>query len=607
MSERCEYCWAKFHSHKYLEHHHNVAKYCHNYKYVLFTCRKCNFSTRGIKNIDTHMKNCKSLTASEEDPVEQLHKRIRELEETIVSYKTKLVAATTSLEAEERLSTRLTLERLKNKIFRHIIEQNTSIRVDDVLVEEEDGIHVYNTQGGCIPIFVHEHVKSDDNVTVHQLMSVKKTNPKDTVKHDTPKKVSAAKQPLEKKPDVKNYDKKVRIITDETTHMDKQVDPEPAEEHKKPRKQSYRSVKSSLELIPETSEEDLSMHIDLIDAEIEDKIDEFGNLSEAYEAFDKAFSTLRQSRIYTKILDDLRAQRWNIFGRISFSAYQSLIQEHIRAIETIFREKKYSEKKSTSIISKGLSPLESRLVNYGNYTTSHLEIDEIQRLETVLDLSVNRVKEYAQYNIETLCNNFYNYGVVLLPFRKNLTRYLFNRYGFNNIIYLPLPKNSEEDPFSFYILERVNKDKRYWKMDCRLEDIGTNIITRILPYLISMFRKLYHDVFGDNEFRPNYEKKTQLTECDCEQLLQNIILLGQPKKFCNIIRTLVYNKARYCPTENDKFNLYGDDALQRKRFQEREAIELVEIVKQLFDGITAEEAVDFYRSRVDQTEPEIVE
>ena len=189
-------------------------------------------------------------------------------------------------------------------------------------------------------------------------------------------------------------------------------------------------------------------------------------------------------------------------------------------------------------------------------------------------------------------------GFVLLPLRKNLTRYLFNKYDFNNVIYLPLPKNSEDDPFSFYILERVNKDKRYWKMDCRLEVMSNNIITHVLPYLISMFRKLYHDVFGDNEFRQDYNKKTQLTECDCEQLLQNIILMGQPKEFCNIVRNLVKDKATYYPTEKDKFNLYGDDSLQRKRFQEREEIELVEIIKQLFDGITAEETVDFYRSRI---------
>ena len=49
--------------------------------------------------------------------------------------------------------------------------------------------------------------------------------------------------------------------------------------------------------------------------------------------------------------------------------------------------------------------------------------------------------------------------------------------------------------------------------------------------------------------------------------------------------------------ENDKFNLYGDDSLQRKRFHDKEDVDLVDIIKQLFDDISSEQAVDFYRIR----------
>jgi hypothetical protein len=135
-------------------------------------------------------------------------------------------------------------------------------------------------------------------------------------------------------------------------------------------------------------------------------------------------------------------------------------------------------------------------------------------------------------------------------------------------------------------------------MDCRLEDFSNNLINNILPYMINIFRNLYRDVFNDNEFRPKFNEYCQLTECDCEQLLQNIILMGQPKEFCNIIRNKVKIKAVYHPTENDKFNIIGDDTLQRKRFQHKEEIDLIDILKQLFDGISSEEAVDFYRSRL---------
>ena len=37
--------------------HQNKAKYCKNYRKVLFVCH-CGFKTIGIKNIDNHVINC---------------------------------------------------------------------------------------------------------------------------------------------------------------------------------------------------------------------------------------------------------------------------------------------------------------------------------------------------------------------------------------------------------------------------------------------------------------------------------------------------------------------------------------------------------------------
>lgn len=564
MGEQCEFCWAKFKSSRYLEHHQHQAKYCQKYKYIIFTCRKCNYSTRGIKNIDSHIMKCKSTEKIINDPIVDLQKRIHELEEELNTYKSENSSLKNSLKNQEELSEFIRLERFKNKIYRHIIEQNTSIRMDDVLVEKSDGVHLYNIKGGSIPIFVHEHIKSEEGLMVTQPM---------------------IKQPILSKESPKKKSNKKCIIQ------------ETEQDNTKSKKESFRSIKTCLDLTKEKDESDIAVHIDLIDADIQDQMDSYDTIDEAEIIFNSIFDKLKQNRVYTKILEELRIQRYKIFGRLSLSQYQNLLLTQIRTIEDIFKEKNYASKKSTTIISKGLTSLESRLVGYGNYINMHLDIDEIYRLEEVLNLHSNSEKEYTPFNHHIICEQFFNYGAVIFPIKKNITRYMINRYGFNNIIYLPLPQNVKDDPYSFYTLSRVNKEKRYWKMDCRLEELCSNIITEILPYMISMFRKLYRDTFGDNEFRKNYISSSQITQCDCEQLLQNIILLGQPKEFCNTLRNLVKEKSTYSPTENDKFNLYGDDALQRKRFQEKEDGDLVEIIKQIFDGISSEEAVDFYRSR----------
>ena len=97
-----------------------------------------------------------------------LQKRIHELEEENKSYKTENSSLQKSLQNQEELTEFIRLERFKNKIYRHIIEQNTSIRMDDVLVEKNDGVHIYNIKGGSIPIFVHEQIKTEEGLMVTQ-------------------------------------------------------------------------------------------------------------------------------------------------------------------------------------------------------------------------------------------------------------------------------------------------------------------------------------------------------------------------------------------------------------------------------------------------------
>jgi hypothetical protein len=515
--------------------------------YIIFTCPKCLFSIKDENVIKSHIKKCNGTMMFEPEHIKE------------------------AIEKEEKLKTQIRLERFKNKLYCNLIQNNTNIKISNILTEEDDEIHVW-TKAGLTQIYIHEISNSEGFIskeiskpefsTINQVV---------TTKNNFTKRSRTRDQPIE--------------ATDTV------------EDPSKSKKQSYRSVKTCLNLVQEISNHEKLNKIAFVESKKEKMLDQFTDLKNAEKMFEEFFTTLKKNRVYTKTLQDLTRLRMNVFPRMSLASYQNLINEHIRKIEDIFKEKDYTDKKSISIISKGLSPLESRLIYYGNYTQLHLEIDEIQKLDIVLDLEIQSPTEYVSYNSINFFNCFYNYGLVLFSIEKTLKRYLFNKYDFWNIIYLPLPKNTQEDPYSFYILDKVVKEKRYWKMDCRLEELSSSIISNVLPYMISMFKKLYRDVFGDNDFRSDFTQKCQLTECDCEQLIQNIIVVSQPKEFHNFVRTIVKDKATYMPTENDKFNLYGDDSLQRKRFHEKEDIDLVDIIKQLFDDITSEQAVDFYRIR----------
>ena len=571
---------------------------------IIFTCKKCLLSSDTLEPITEHIKNCNDILNIYPEKIVKMEENIKVLNEM-----------------KEKLSTQLVLERFKNKIYRNLIENNTHISISDILTEEEDGLHVWSGIGN-LPIHIHELSRGEEGVVVNTQTQVsssiidKKPPPRKIIRREV-KSAENSSSPKIKKYSVENallstVIKPIEICVEklppkiknnkpltekESNVKDEAIDS--LDDLSKSRKQSYRSIKTYLGTLiqEEPSEQDIIEKISLVDSKIQHILEDYEDLKQVEKTFEETFVALKQSRIYTKILSDLAKKRMSIFGRMSLMSYQNLLSEQIKKIEVIFREKNYPEKKSSTIISKGLTPLESRLISYGSYTQTHIEIDEIQKLEISLDLEKYSPKEYVSYDSTKFVNSFHNYGLVLFPMKKNIERYLFNRYDFWNVVYLQLPKNNKDDPYSFYILERVTKEKRYWKMDCRMEELSSNLISSILPIMIGMFRKLYRDVFGDNDFRNDFSSKCQITECDCEQLLQNIILISQPKIFYNLVRDMVMSKATYIPTENDKFNLYGDDSLQRKRFHDKEDIDLVDIIKQLFDDISSVQAVDFYRSR----------
>lgn len=541
---------------------------------IIFVCKKCLFSNNTEQIVVNHNKNCNGILNICSEKISSMDKNI------------KLLSKTT-----ENLSAQLVLERFKNKIYRSLIENNTSICISDILTEKEDGLHVW-TGTGILPVHVHELSREEQRVVVTSVVT-KKLSPRKIMTEEE----TTLSPKIVRNPPLSNNILQAKIPEIESKIKDEVMDS--IDDLSKSRKQSYRSIKTYLGSLiqEEPTEQDRIDKISLVDSKIHHILEGFEELKDVEKSFQDTFIALKQSRIYTKILSDLARKRMSIFGRMSLVSYKNLLSDQIRMMESIFCEKNYTEKKSSTIISKGLTPLESRLISYGSYTQSHIEIDEIQKLEISLDLEKYSPKEYVQYDSVVFVNSFHNYGLVLFSMKKNLERYLFNRYDFLNVVYLQLPKNTKDDPYSFYILERVTKEKRYWKMDCRLEDLSSNLISSILPIMIGMFRKLYKDVFGDNDFRNDFSSKCQITECDCEQLLQNIILISQPKNFYNLVREMVVSKATYIPTENDKFNLYGDDSLQRKRFHDKEDVDLVDIIKQLFDDITSVQAVDFYRSR----------
>jgi hypothetical protein len=361
------------------------------------------------------------------------------------------------------------------------------------------------------------------------------------------------------------------------------------------KKTLYKSFKN-IELVNEPSIDEQNNKISEIDKNIKDDLSGSITISEAKKIFDECFKDIETNRVYTKSLNLLKNTRMRIIG-ITIDEYTNLLKEHLERLTKIFQDKAISEKISMKHITISMSSLDLRIISYSPYINTELVIDDLTKFKRCILFTLNFPKYFVPFSYDDFFKTFFNHGTLLSTMRDCIERNLINIYGFNNIVYIPISKSNDNDPFSFFHLKKIDNKKRYWNMDCRLEDFSNKFIDNIRPYLIDMFRKMYFDVFCDNDYRHNFLQKVSKIELDLRQIIQNICLLCNPKKFNKFMRKIVKDKATYKVTANDIKNFSTDDSSQRRRFEnEKETIDPVEIMKLMFDNMSSEEAVDYYRS-----------
>lgn len=437
----------------------------------------------------------------------------------------------------KNLQLELSMEKFKNHVLSKIIETHTTLKLGDIFQDSEDGLHVYNYETGNIPVHVHDYLADSQQVS-YTITSKKKPS-------KTGKTFRGVNQ--------------VAII-----------DEKPQEQEEK-----LKQVEEKLEEIVQQNKFDAPV-------------------KETTTLIDNIFNDISTNRIVKKYLISLKETRNKLLGRYNIPDYIKLVQSHIKRLENIFLGKKsHDQRKNTEYISLALSPLEQRLVFYGEYYNSYLEADDIQKFKTTLEVHMDHPRRYVPFLFSELCNSLHNYSVAISSISEILMRVLVNPLEtFNNIVYLPLDKSTRDDPYSFYSLESIDtKGQRNWKLQCRLDEFSKSLSGDLKTFCVDLFRKIYFDIFHDNLYRENYTEKFSITTQDCAQLLENIILLSKQKTFCNTLRELILEKCTIKPSKLDKFNFTGDDKVIKRTFAQEndDPEELTSTIKRLFDNISKEQ------------------
>jgi hypothetical protein len=430
----------------------------------------------------------------------------------------------------KEINLKLQLEKFKNNLLCNLLETHTTIKPQDIFKESENGLHLYNFENGNIPVFLHNYSSQEDLPQPATFITTKKKG------------------------------KSFRTIN--TVEI---VDEKPQEQEEK-----LKIVQEKIEVIVQENSFDVPY-------------------KETKLAIETIFLEISKTRIIKKLLISLKDTRNKLLGRLKLPEYITLVQTHIQRLQHIFSLKKsIDHKKNIDYITSSLSPLEQRLVFFGQYFNSPLDSDDIQRFQAALQVHMSHPKRYIPFLFSDIYNKIYNYTVAVSSMSNILNNAIVNPTSFNNIVYLPMEKSTQEDPYSFYTLESINPaGKRFWKLECRLDEFSKSLSQNIKTYCIDLFRKIYFDTFHDNLYRPNYPDTCPCTSEDCAQLLQNIIFVSRQKSLCNSLRELIVENCTIKPTELDKFNLTSDDKSIKRSFTlENDDPQEIELsIKRLFDNI----------------------
>lgn len=367
---------------------------------------------------------------------------------------------------------------------------------------------------------------------------------------------------------------------------------------KEPKKNTYRSVKN-ITLDTEENNDLKKTRIPIIDEQLK-IITPDNNIKNSLKIIDDSFLSIQTTKTYKKFLDNIKKERYKILFQTPIKEFITILETHIKKLNDILIIKKYDTKKVKKIIDTSLSPLESRLIFYDTYTVTSLDIDDIQKFDDSLTINTPYVKNFSPFVANNFFYLFFNYSCVLFPIKHNIKRFLINKYEFWNVIYLDIPKSTSDDPFSFYHLEKIDNETRFWKMDCRLDDLSSDFIHNIKPFLINTFRKMYNDIFHDSNFRKDFQSKLVSIDAEIEQLLRNIILLINTKNFSKLICEIVKENSTYTPTPKDKFNIYSDDQIQKRKFKNYKITDddIYNNFRIIFDDISQADALTLYHQYV---------
>lgn len=302
---------------------------------------------------------------------------------------------------------------------------------------------------------------------------------------------------------------------------------------------------------------------------------------------DNNINDIDTAKNYIQLLERARTNRDQLLCKMEIGNYISHLEKSI--VETIekLKKRKLDDKKINTLIRNNfLKPIDCKLLLDYKYEGISLTEEDISYLR-----ECNRQRyNYSKYKIfdkEKFITSFLNYTISIFDIKDMITNIVNNSYC--NIKYIPQKTSKADDPFSFYFINKIDDDKIFWTMDNRLLETSNDLRFSCIDYCVHLFRKIYTNIFHDNEYRNHFERDKEILEFEGMHLIKNITVMSNELTFNKLFQDILVNVDNN-DNDNFKLNMKGDDSSFKTYYKEisKESNEYQEHIYKLFDNLSEE-------------------
>lgn len=307
---------------------------------------------------------------------------------------------------------------------------------------------------------------------------------------------------------------------------------------------------------------DSKVEVDLLDA-LEGKVkDNTKDISKIIQTF---------VILVLPLLVDLRDMRTQLSYSISETDYIEFLESQLSHIRSSLKDLSYliKEREETNKYDYGyfvipLSAYEQRLLRVNEESLDYINCEENYQELLIRQRNMVR-KQTSSFLFPTISKD-----LLFLEMDD-----ILNILRFDNLIYIPLSSNKKGMEYSFFTLEKIVDNVKYWRIDPHLEDIISILSAKLIDFACGLMRDFITDWCGDLIYRTStyfdwsLSKPKKILPSRWNQYFRvwkNLFILSDSFFLGEILRKRIINSSKYYMGINDRIAAVDDSPALDKQY-----------------------------------------